>query len=145
MKSTYDLQRFVTAQEAIYTTVLHELRGGEKRSHWMWYIFPQIGGLGHSVMAKKYAITSHEEAKAYLQHPVLGSRLRECTGLVVNLTGRSAEEIFAYPDNLKFRSSMTLFSEAITEDSIFHKALLKYFEGMPDPLTLYLLKLPGKD
>lgn len=143
MKDAYDLQRFIIAQESTYTTILHELRAGEKRSHWMWYIFPQIDGLGQSVMAKKYAVMSLEEAKAYLQHPLLGSRLRECTELVVYLTGRSAEEIFAYPDNFKFRSSMTLFSAATTEDSIFHKALLTYFEGIPDPLTLRLLKTSG--
>ena len=143
MKDPYNLQRFITAQETSYATVLHELRAGEKCSHWMWYIFPQIDGLGQSVMAKTYAITSPEEAKAYLQHPLLGSRLRECTELVVNVTGRSVEEIFDYPDNLKFRSSMTLFSEATTEGSIFHKALLKYFEGMPDLLTLHLLETSG--
>ena len=105
----------------------------------MWYIFPQITGLGQSVMAKRYAITSQEEAKAYLAHPLLGSRLRECTGLVTNVDGRRVERIFDYPDNLKFRSSMTFFSEATIGNNIFHDALLKYFEGKPDQSTLDIL------
>ena len=140
MSDAYDLQRFVAAQDEVYTTVLGELRAGEKRGHWMWYIFPQIAGLGQSAMAKKYAITSQDEAKAYLGHPVLGPRLRECTEIVLNLDGRSAEQIFHYPDNLKFRSSMTLFSEAAAENSIFHEALGKYFEGRPDQSTLDVLR-----
>jgi len=140
MSDAYDLQRFVAAQDEVYTTVLGELRAGEKRGHWMWYIFPQIAGLGQSAMAKKYAITSQDEAKSYLGHPLLGSRLRECTEVVLNLDGRSAEQIFHYPDNLKFRSSMTLFSEAAAENSIFHEALGKYFEGRPDQSTLDILR-----
>jgi len=140
MSDAYDLQRFVAAQDEVYTTVLGELRAGEKRGHWMWYIFPQITGLGQSAMTKKYAITSQDEAKAYLGHPVLGPRLRECTEIVLNVDGRSAEQIFHYPDNLKFRSSMTLFSEAAAENSIFHEALGKYFEGRPDQSTLDILR-----
>ena len=105
----------------------------------MWYIFPQIRGLGHSGPAQKFAITSLEEAKAYLQHPVLGPRLRECTQLVINVEGHNAEEIFCYPDNLKFRSCMTLFMAAATDNNVFKEALLKYFEGTPDKLTLDLL------
>lgn len=139
MKDEYNLQRFIAAQDQVYAEVLDELRNGEKRGHWMWYIFPQITGLGQSVMAKKYAMTSQEEAKAYLAHPLLGSRLRECTGLVLNVSGRRAEQIFDYPDNLKFRSSMTLFSEATIENNIFDDALLKYFEGRPDQSTLDIL------
>ena len=140
MKDEFNLQRFVVAQDPVYTAVLDELRAGEKRSHWMWFIFPQIKGLGHSVMAQQYAITSREEAKAYLEHPLLGSRLRECTGLVMNVNGRSAEQIFAYPDNVKFRSSMTLFMEVSTGNNIFQDALLMYFEGTPDHSTLAILK-----
>jgi uncharacterized protein (DUF1810 family) len=105
----------------------------------MWHIFPQITGLGHSGTAQKFAMTSLEEAKAYLQHPVLGPRLRECTQLVLNVDRRSAEQIFGYPDNLKFRSCLTLFMTATTDDKIFQDALLKYFDGKPDTLTLDLL------
>ena len=144
MKDEFNLQRFVVAQDPVYTAVLDELRAGEKRSHWMWFIFPQIKGLGHSVMAQQYAITSREEAKAYLEHPLLGSRLRECTGLVMNVNGRSAEQIFAYPDNVKFRSSMTLFMEVSTGNNIFQDALLMYFEGTPDHSTLAILKHSGE-
>jgi uncharacterized protein (DUF1810 family) len=140
MKDAYNLHRFITAQHPVYPAALDELRAGQKRGHWMWYIFPQIKGLGQSVMAKNYAIASREEAEAYLEHPLLGARLRECTGLILNVTGRSAEEIFAYPDNLKFRSAMTLFSEITPGNSLFHAALLKYFEGMPDRATLDLLQ-----
>jgi len=140
MKDEYNLQRFIEAQDQVYAAVLDELRTGGKRGHWMWYIFPQIKGLGHSVMAQRFAITSREEAKAYLEHPVLGSRLRECTRLVLNVEGRSAEQIFYYPDNLKFRSCMTLFMDATTGNNIFQEALLKYFEGQPDESTLDILR-----
>jgi uncharacterized protein (DUF1810 family) len=118
---------------------LPKLRIGRKSSHWIWFIFPQIAGLGHSAMAQQFAITSLDEAKAYLRHPVLGQRLRECTQLVLNVEGRSAEEIFSYPDNLKFRSCMTLFMTAATDNSIFKDALLKYFDGKPDQLTMNVL------
>lgn len=135
----YNLHRFLDAQEHVYDTALNELRAGRKSSHWIWFIFPQIKGLGHSGMAQKFAIASLEEAKAYLQHPVLAPRLRECTQLVLNVEGRSAEEIFSSPDNLKFRSCMTLFMTATTDNKIFKDALLKYFDGRPDQLTLDIL------
>lgn len=139
MADKYNLQRFLDAQDHVYDTVLAELRAGRKASHWIWFIFPQITGLGHSGMAQKFAISSLDEAKAYLQHPVLGPRLRECTQLVLDVNGRSAEEIFSSPDNLKFRSCMTLFITATTDNTIFKDALLKYFDSKPDQLTLDLL------
>jgi uncharacterized protein (DUF1810 family) len=139
MTDDYNLQRFLEAQGYVYNAVLDELRAGKKSAHWMWYIFPQIKGLGHSGTAQKFAITSLEEAKAYLQHPVLGPRLRECTQLVLNMEGHSAEEIFGYPDNLKFRSCMTLFMTATPDNKVFKDALLKYFDGKPDTLTLDIL------
>ncbi|MBX9723595.1 MAG: DUF1810 domain-containing protein [Candidatus Obscuribacterales bacterium] len=139
MTDDYNLQRFLDAQEGIYDSVLAELRAGRKSSHWIWFIFPQIKGLGHSAMAQQFAIGSLEEAKSYLQHPVLGPRLRECTQLVLDVNGRSAEEIFGYPDHLKFRSCMTLFLTAATDNKIFQDALLKYFDGQPDQATLDLL------
>jgi uncharacterized protein (DUF1810 family) len=139
MTGKYNLQRFLDAQERVYEAALDELRTGRKSSHWMWFIFPQITGLGHSGMAQKFAITSLDEAKAYLQHPVLGPRLRECTQLVLNLNGRSAEQIFGYPDHLKFRSCLTLFMTAATENKVFKDALLEYFDGKPDTLTLDIL------
>jgi len=139
MTDKFKLHRFLDAQEGVYDTVLDELRAGRKASHWIWFIFPQIAGLGHSGMAQRFAIASLDEAKAYLQHPVLGPRLRECTQLVLNVEGRSAVEIFSYPDNLKFRSCMTLFMAATTDNKIFKNALLKYFDGKPDTLTLDLL------
>ncbi|NGZ96816.1 MAG: DUF1810 domain-containing protein [Nitrospira sp. WS110] len=139
MSDAYNLHRFLTAQAPIYDTVLDELRAGRKSSHWIWFIFPQIAGLGHSAMAQQFAITSLDEAKAYLQHPVLGQRLRECTQLVLNVNDRSADEIFPYPDNLKFRSCMTLFLTATTDNTLFKNALLKYFDGQPDQLTLDIL------
>ena len=122
-----------------YDTVLNELRAGRKSSHWIWFIFPQIAGLGHGEMAQQFALTSLDEAKAYLQHPVLDPRLRACTQLVLDVNGRSVEEIFGYPDHLKFRSCMTLFLTAATDNTIFKDALLKYFDGKPDQLTLDIL------
>jgi uncharacterized protein (DUF1810 family) len=139
MAAAYNLPRFLDAQEGVYDTVLAELRAGRKASHWIWFIFPQIAGLGHSGMAQQFAIASLDEAKAYLQHPVLGPRLRACTQLVLDVNGRSAEEIFGYPDHLKFRSCMTLFLTATTDNTLFNDALLKYFDGKPDQLTLDLL------
>lgn len=139
MTDVYNLQRFLDAQEPTYDTVLTELRAGRKSSHWIWFIFPQIKGLGHSGMALQFAIGSLDEAKAYLQHPVLGQRLRECTQLVLDVEGRNAEEIFGYPDNLKFRSCMTLFLTAATDNALFKNALLKYFDGKPDQKTLDIL------
>ena len=139
MTNEYNLQRFLDAQERVYDIVLAELRAGRKSSHWIWFIFPQITGLGHSAMAQQFAIGSLDEAKAYLQHPTLGPRLRACTQLVLDVNGRSAEEIFGYLDHLKFRSCMTLFLTAATDNTIFNNALLKYFDGKPDTLTLDLL------
>jgi uncharacterized protein (DUF1810 family) len=135
----FNLRRFVEAQEQKYESVLRELRSGQKHGHWMWYIFPQIRGLGWSAMSQKYAISGKEEAKAYLEHTTLGPRLRECTQLVIDVGSRSAEEIFTNPDGLKFRSCMTLFAEASTDPGIFRTALQKYFRGAPDVLTLDIL------
>jgi uncharacterized protein (DUF1810 family) len=136
MNDPYNLQRFVDAQESVYEEVCLELRDGYKRSHWMWFIFPQIKGLGHSPLASKFAISSLQEAEAYLEHPILGPRLRECARLVTLLEGRSIDQIFGSPDNLKFRSSMTLFARATPDNEVFKDALQKYFGGGIDPLTL---------
>jgi len=135
-----DLSRFTIAQELIYDNVLAELRNGRKRTHWMWFIFPQIDGLGHSETAKHYAIKSIEEARQYLNHPVLGKRLLECAEAVFAIEGRSISEIFAYPDNLKLKSSMTLFAYVTAPDSMFDRVLDKYFNGERDALTLQLLE-----
>ena len=132
----FQLQRFVDAQRGAYPTVLGELRAGRKRGHWMWFVFPQIAGLGRSMMAQEFALSSLDEAAAYLAHPVLGPRLRECTALVAGVEGRSIAEILGYPDDMKFRSSMTLFARAAPDDPIFAACLQKYFAGEPDPLTL---------
>jgi uncharacterized protein (DUF1810 family) len=132
----YNLQRFVNAQNPVYEEVRSELRDGQKRTHWMWFVFPQIDGLGDSPTARRFAISSIDEAKAYLQHPVLGPRLRECTGLVNDIQGKRIEEIFGYPDYLKFRSSMTLFSQAVPDMPVFAEALRKYFGGENDALTI---------
>jgi uncharacterized protein (DUF1810 family) len=131
MDDRFQLQRFVDAQQSVYETVLGELRAGHKRSHWMWFIFPQIAGLGHSGMADRFALSSLHEAAAYLAHPVLGIRLRECTMLIAGIEGRSIAEIFGYPDDMKFRSSMTLFARAAAEEPIFAACLRKYFGGDP--------------
>ena len=132
----FQLQRFVDAQEPEYETVLVELRAGRKRGHWMWFIFPQIVGLGRSAMAQRFALSSLEEASAYLAHPVLGRRLRECAMLVAGISGRSITEIFGSPDDMKFRSSMTLFARAAPDEPIFATCLRQYFGGEPDPQTL---------
>jgi len=132
----FHLERFVLAQERVYSHVLSELRAGEKMSHWMWFIFPQIRGLGRSPISIEYAIHSRDEAQAYWQHPVLGPRLKECTHLVLLVEGRSAFEIFDEPDDMKFRSCMTLFTQVSSDDDIFERALDKYFDGVPDRLTL---------
>lgn len=139
MDDPYNLRRFVDAQQAVYETVCRELRQGRKESHWMWFIFPQIKGLGHSEMARKFAISSRDEAKAYLAHPVLGPRLRECSRIVADLEGKSVEDIFGYPDDMKFRSSMTLFAQTAKDNEIFRRCLEKYFQGEPDCLTLAAL------
>ncbi|KFC76509.1 DUF1810 domain-containing protein [Massilia sp. LC238] len=136
MDNEFDLERFVQAQEPVYATVLAELRAGRKHSHWMWFIFPQIAGLGRSEMAQRYAIASSDEAAAYLAHPVLGARLRECAGIVAKRDGLTAEEIFGHPDDLKFRSSMTLFADVAPDEAVFQDCIDKYFDGEPDDATL---------
>ena len=136
----YNLQRFVSAQEPVFEQVVSELRQGSKRTHWIWFIFPQIEGLGHSQTARKFSLSSLQEAQAYINHSLLGQRLRECTHLVNLVKGRSIDEIFGYPDNLKFRSSMTLFANATSDNQVFKDALQKYFNGEFDRLTLERLK-----
>lgn len=130
------LERFVQAQDPVIDRVLAELSAGRKASHWMWFVFPQIQGLGRSPTAQRFAISSRGEAEEYLRHEVLGPRLRECTRMVNAVAGRSAEDIFGYPDHLKFRSSMTLFAHAAADNQIFLDALRKYFGGEEDPLTV---------
>jgi uncharacterized protein (DUF1810 family) len=137
------LERFVQAQEPVIARVLQELQAGRKTSHWMWFVFPQIQGLGNSPTARRFALASRTEAEAYLRHPILGSRLRECTRLVNAVERRSIEEIFGHPDDLKFRSSMTLFAHATADNEIFTEALRKYFGGEHDPLTLEKLRKPA--
>jgi uncharacterized protein (DUF1810 family) len=139
MTDVFDLRRFVEAQERDYASVLLELRAGRKRGHWIWYVFPQLRGLGASPTSQKYAISGREEARAYSEHPVLGPRLRECTRIVLDLEGRGAGQIFPHPDDLKFRSCMTLFERCAADPSLFRAALLKYFGGEPDRLTLGIL------
>lgn len=136
---SYDLQRFVDAQSPVYAAARDELANGRKRSHWMWFVFPQIHGLGSSAMAQRYSISALPEAIEYLKHPVLGPRLREMTRLVNDVEGRSIEDIFGYPDYLKFRSSMTLFARATDDNDVFVEALRKYFNGEADPETLRLI------
>jgi uncharacterized protein (DUF1810 family) len=140
----YSLERFVRAQEGDYQQALSEIRGGRKRSHWMWYIFPQIDGLGFSSTAKRYAIKSVEEAKAYLDHPILGPRLLECAEAVIRIEDRSASEIFGSPDDLKLRSCATLFASVSFPGSVFDRLLGKYYRGARDKRTLQLLGIdPG--
>jgi uncharacterized protein (DUF1810 family) len=132
----FDLQRFLDAQNGSYDRATSELRQGRKQTHWMWFVFPQIEGLGQSAMARKYAISSIEEARAYLEHPILGDRLSECTGLVTDLKDRPIEDVFGYPDHLKFHSSMTLFAKAAGDDRVYLQALAKYFGSTMDRRTL---------
>ena len=132
----FDLKRFVDAQSPVYRTVVEELRGGRKLSHWMWFVFPQLRGLGGSPMAVRYGISSLEEARAYLQHDVLGPRLRECAQLVDEVQGRSINEIFGSPDDLKLCSSMTLFASATEDNEDFLTLLTRYYHGEHDPVTL---------
>jgi uncharacterized protein (DUF1810 family) len=136
MDDSFDLARFVKAQDSVYAQVLAELRDGRKRSHWMWFIFPQIKGLGTSPMAERFAISGREEAAAYLAHPLLGPRLRQCTKLVIAAPQRSIETILGHPDDLKFRSSMTLFAKIAADNADFAAALDKFYDGAFDPLTL---------
>jgi uncharacterized protein (DUF1810 family) len=136
MQTEFNLERFVTAQDPVYQTVLDELRHGRKRSHWMWFIFPQIAGLGHSEMAQRYAMASDDEAAAYLAHPVLGARLRECAGLVASHAGIAIGTIFHAPDDLKFHSSMTLFADVAPDEAVFQTCLDTFFDGLSDSATL---------
>ncbi len=136
----HDLARFVQAQEPVLAQVQAELRDGEKRSHWMWFVFPQLAGLGHSAMARRYAIASLAEARAYLAHPLLGERLRRCTALVNAVPGRTIHRILGSPDDLKFHSSMTLFAAADPDEAVFAAALDRYFGGERDAATLARLR-----
>jgi uncharacterized protein (DUF1810 family) len=131
----YDLERFVRAQQDVYGAAIEELRGGRKRSHWMWFVFPQIRGLGSSLTSQRFAISSLEEARAYLEHPVLGPRLRESAEALAAVRGRTAREIFGDVDARKLRSSMTLFARAAPEEELFERILQQYFDGVPDPAT----------
>ncbi|MGA2888933.1 MAG: DUF1810 domain-containing protein [Terracidiphilus sp.] len=140
MQDPFNLERFVSAQAAVFPQVLAELRAGEKRSHWIWIIFPQMKGLGHSSQSEYYGIGSIEEAMAYTRHPQLGPRLVQSTELVNLVKGRTINQILGSPDDLKFRSSMTLFARAVPDTPAFAEALKKYFNGDPDPLTLKLLR-----
>ena len=135
-----DLSKFVVAQDHSYSVSLSELRAGAKRSHWMWYIFPQIAGLGTSATAKKYAIANLDEARSYLDHRILGARLRECVSAVLAHKEKSAETIFGFPDNLKFCSSMTLFEVADPNEQMFSDALVSFYNGRRDERTLAILK-----
>jgi uncharacterized protein (DUF1810 family) len=133
------LQRFLDAQDGVYEQALAELRAGRKRTHWMWFVFPQIAGLGHSSTAAYYAIADLAEARAYLAHPLLGARLAECAGALLGVTGRTAQEILGSPDDLKLRSSMTLFAQVAGPDSVFRRVLERYYGGEADARTLDLL------
>jgi uncharacterized protein (DUF1810 family) len=136
MKDDYNLQRFVDAQTGVYEGACAELRRGRKTGHWMWFIFPQLRGLGSSPMAEYYGITSLAEARAYLDHPLLGERLMECSRIVTLIEGQSLLDIFGSPDDMKFKSSMTLFARAVEENSIFIEAINKFCDGKFDPVTL---------
>jgi uncharacterized protein (DUF1810 family) len=142
---TFDLGRFVLAQDSggSYQHAVAELRAGRKTGHWMWYVFPQIAGLGHSPTAQHYAIQSVDEARAYLAHDVLGPRLTECAGIVAGVSGRTAEQIFGSIDAMKLRSSMTLFGHAGPGEPVFRHVLEKYFDGEPDPATEQLISQAG--
>lgn len=139
MPDPYNLARFIVAQAPVYDTVLAELGAGRKRSHWMWFVFPQLAGLGHSDMAVRYALSGMDEARAYLADTVLGARLFECCALVAACTGRDIDTLFAPPDDLKFHSCLTLFARAAPQHRIFDRCLQRYFGGAPDPATLALL------
>ena len=140
MDDPYDLSRFVEAQEHTFAQAVDELADGRKTSHWMWFVFPQLRGLGHSPTAIRFGIASLDEARAYLAHPLLGPRLKECTQLALRIDGRSISEILGSPDDMKFRSCMTLFDRAAPDETLFAKALHKYFGGAPDTRTLELLR-----
>jgi len=140
MSDPFNLDRFVHAQEGDYARALAEIRRGRKASHWMWYVFPQLAGLGRSSMSQLYAIGSAEEAAAYLKHPLLGPRLHEIAGAVMAVDGRSAHDIFGAPDDLKLQSSATLFAAVSPDGSVFHQLIARYFGGTPDETTLQLLR-----
>ena len=140
MSDRHNLQRFVDAQNPVFEQACLELRQGRKTSHWIWFIFPQLIGLGTSETARFYGLASLEEAEEYSRHPILGPRLTQCTQLVIQLDGRTLEELLGHPDDLKFRSSMTLFAEATPDNRIFVEALQKYCDGQPDRLTLERLR-----
>ena len=135
------LAEFVMAQDAVYDDVRRELAAGRKETHWIWFIFPQVAGLGLSSMSQKFGLSSKADALAYLDHGILGPRLRECTELMLKLSNRSVDQILGYPDDLKFRSSMTLFAVAAPEEPIFEAAIERFFEGKHDPLTIKLLQV----
>ena len=139
MTSTFDLERFVAAQVPVYERVRTELAAGAKASHWMWFIFPQLRGLGRSAMAEHFGLAGRAEAKAYLAHPLLGARLRDCTRLVLDVSTKTALEIFGAPDDLKFHSSMTLFATVAPEEELFSRALDRYFGGQRDSATENIL------
>ena len=134
-----ELERFVRAQDGVYEHVVNELRHGRKTSHWMWFVFPQLRGLGHSPMATRYGLASSAEALSYWQHPVLGRRLRECTELILAVKNKTAHEIFGSPDDMKLRSCMTLFNVVAPEEALFPGALTRFFQGVKDQRTLELL------
>ncbi|WP_296950133.1 DUF1810 domain-containing protein [uncultured Massilia sp.] len=136
MDTRFDLERFVAAQRGVYETALAELQAGRKRTHWMWFIFPQVAGLGSSAMAQAYAIGSGDEAAAYLAHPVLGRRLRACAAAVARHGGAPVDAIFGHPDDLKFHSSMTLFADVAPDEAVFQECLDRFFDGRPDQATL---------
>jgi uncharacterized protein (DUF1810 family) len=140
MNKDNTLNRFLTAQQPIYPQVLKELRNGNKTSHWMWFVFPQIEGLGHSSTAKFYSIKTIEEAKEYLAHPILGKRLLECANAILKIENKTADQIFGYPDNLKLKSSMTLFNFVSPEHNEFADVLKKYFAGEQDEKTISILQ-----
>ena len=145
MDDPYNLKRFVNAQAAVFEQACSELRAGRKRSHWMWFVFPQIAGLGRSETARTFAIASMEEARAYLAHPVLGPRLRECCRLVDRVEGRSAHQIFGDPDDMKFHSCLTLFATVAPDEAVFAEALQKHFGGERNSPTLARLAPPPPD
>ena len=138
-KDPFQLQRFIEAQDNCYARVVAELRDGKKRTHWMWFVFPQLAGLGRSSTAVYYAIKDLEEAKAYLNHAILGARLRECTDILLQQEGLSASDVFGYPDDLKFRSAMTLFGHVAADSTLFDDAIIKYCHGQKDERTLALI------
>jgi uncharacterized protein (DUF1810 family) len=135
----FNLQRFLTAQAEDYDCALEELQMGRKESHWIWYVFPQVAGLGHSPMAQEYAIRSRDEAVAYLNHPVLGARLTQCCEAPLKHAGKKVQDIMGFPDDLKLRSSMTLFAMVSSEDSVFHNVLNTFYSGQMDERTITFL------